>query len=89
MTSSNSNLTPMAGKGLLQNAVSHLTQLRFKMTDSIAFKHLFTPRVALADATPEGQAAADDLEKIFAEQGSMMDKEEMMEAMLKKDNQSM
>jgi hypothetical protein len=86
MTSSNSNFAPMAGKGLLQNAVSHLTQLRFKMVDSIAFKHLFTPRVAFADASPGGQAAADDLEKILAEQGSMMDKEEIMEAMMNKGN---
>ena len=89
MNSSNSNFAPMAGKGLLQNAVSHLTQLRFKMVDSIAFKHMFAPRVALADATPDGQAAADDLEKILSEQGGMMDKEEIMEAMMQKNNQSM
>ena len=56
------------------------------MVDSIAFRNLFTPRVAHAD----GQATAEDLDKIFAEGGpGMMDREELMEEMMKKGDQSM
>ena len=61
--------------------------MKLKMVDSVAFRNLFVPRVAMAD----GQQTSDDLEKLFSEEqgGAMMDREEMMEAMLAKDQKSM